>query len=186
MITLNSPHMGINDLRAPAFVQMFRTIDVTCDASPGSVIQTVVRIAAETPTRKFTDVVFSCHGNSGSLQVGTGFDRSSTQLFTAWAGLVKKIWLRGCMVALTSPNGDGYAFCSEIARAARCHVVASTELQVTHTRRRLPYGQLDTFEGLVLSFGPAGNITWSRRYPSTYIIDGSDGTMCREGYTHNE
>jgi hypothetical protein len=59
-------------------------------------------------------------------------------------------------------------FCSEIAKAAQCYVVASTELQVIGSNRTLPYGCLDTYEGLVLSYGPDGSVTWSHRYPSTY------------------
>ena len=63
-------------------------------------------------------------------------------------------------------------FCCEIAKAAECYVVASTELQVIGVNRVLPYGHLDTYEGLVLSYGPGGNVTWSHRYPSTYALSG--------------
>jgi hypothetical protein len=63
-------------------------------------------------------------------------------------------------------------FCSEIAQAAQCYVVASTELQVIGVNRVLPYGCLDTYEGLVLSYSPDGSVSWSHRYPSTYQQSG--------------
>lgn len=63
---------------------------------------------------------------------------------------------------------DGNRFCSAFAMATRAHVVASTELQWSHGRT-LPFGQLDGFEGLVLSYGPAGNISWQTRYRSGWF-----------------
>lgn len=173
MITIEAPHMGLNDERAPATVQMWNTWNVSKTENRQHIIDWVANVARGAPGGKLKNVVFSCHGNAAYLQMGEGFDRSHTALFRTWAGLVEKIWFRGCLVALIATpgaanSGDGNLFCSEVARAAQCYVVASTELQVAAPGRVLPYGKLDTFEGLVLSYGPAGNVTWSQRYPSTY------------------
>ena len=105
--------------------------------------------------------------------MGQGFDRSHVGVFRPWRGLVDKIWFRACSVARirtagATTTGDGNLFCSGVAQAAQCYVVASTETQVAISNRVLPYGTLDSFEGLVLSYGPRGNVTWSRRYRSTY------------------
>ena len=179
MITLASPHMGLNDPRAPATVRMWNTWKVKKAETPSHIINWVAAVARGAPGGKLKNLVFSCHGNASYLEMGKGFNRSHTGLFRGLAGLVDKIWFRACLVArIKKPGGakfgDGNLFCSEIARAAKCYVVASTELQVEVTGRVLPYGQLDTFEGLVLSYGPKGNVAWSKRYESTYQRDASD------------
>lgn len=179
MITIAAPHMGLNDERAPAFVQMENTWKVTAATGRRHIIDWVAEVARKQPSGKLKSVVFCCHGNSAFVQMGEGFTREHTAMFTGWAGLVEKIWFRACLVAqIVTPGsattGDGNLFCSEIARAAQCYVVASTELQVAAPGRLLPYGQLDTYEGLVLSYGPLGGVTWSQRYPSTYQRDSSN------------
>lgn len=179
MIALESPHMGLNDERAPARVAMWNTWDVNQTETREHIVAWVAEVARRAPGRKLKHLVFSCHGNASYLQMGQGFDRTHARLFRAWAGLVEKIWFRACLIArIQSPGapttGDGNLFCSEIARAARCYVVASTELQTEYADRRLPYGQLDTFEGLVLSYSPGGDVSWSHRYPSTYQRSPSD------------
>ena len=185
MITLESPQMGLNDPRAPAKVQMWNTWNISQTETRDHIIDWVARVARSAAGGKLKHVVFSCHGNASYLQMGAGFDRTHTSLFRRWAGLVEKIWFRACLVAhIDTPGaaafGDGNLFCSEVARAAQCYVVASTELQTEVSGRVLPYGQLDTFEGLVLSYGPRGNVTWSQRYPSTYQRQpGVPGTWTR-------
>ena len=70
---------------------------------------------------------------------------------------------------------DGHRFCSAFAQATKAYVVASTELQWS-APRSLPYGQLDGFEGLVLSYNPAGHISWQHRYRSGWFnADGTGG-----------
>ena len=179
MVTIDAPHMGLNDQRAPANVQMWNTWSVNSTDSRGHIIDWVAEVARRHPSGKLKSVVFCCHGNSAFVQMGEGFTRQHTSMFSAWAGLVDKIWFRACLVArIVTPGspttGDGNLFCSEIAKAAQCYVVASTELQAAASGRLLPYGQLDTFEGLLLSYGPQGGVTWSQRYNSTYQRDSSN------------
>ena len=177
MITLEGPHMGLNDSRSTNRVQMWNTWNVTTTETVDHMIEWVAEVARGAPGGKLRNMVFRCHGSPAYLQCGAGIGRSDTGKFSAWNGLVDKIWFSACLVGRITPgaanapgpaSGDGNMFCSEIARAARCYVVASTELQVIGTNRVLPYGCLDTFEGLVLSYGPGGNVTWDNRYPSTY------------------
>jgi hypothetical protein len=179
MISLDSPHMGLNDSRAPATVQMWNTWKIAPTDTPDHITDWVAKVARSAPGGKLKHVVFSCHGNRSYLQMGQGIDRSHTKLFSRWAGIVEKIWFRACLVgSVQSPGtpiiGDGNLFCSEIAKAARCYVVASTELQAELKGRVLPFGHLDTFEGLVISYGPSGKVTWTNRYASTYQRDLSD------------
>ena len=77
-------------------------------------------------------------------------------------------------------GSDGNRFCSEFARTVGCYLVAGTEPQVIGRNRVLPYGCLDTFEGLVLTYSPAGGICGQHRWPSTY-----DRGRGRGGMAHN-
>jgi hypothetical protein len=163
--------MGLNDPRHHLKVRMWNTWNIRKTETRGHILGWVAAVARRAPGGKLKDVVFSCHGNAAYLEMGEGFTRAHTGLFRAWRGLVERIWFRSCSVARIKSAGsrsDGNLFCSAIAQAAQCYVVASTELQVATTNRVLPYGQLDTFEGLLLSYGPGGGVTWSHRYPSTY------------------
>jgi hypothetical protein len=177
MIRLGSPHMGLNDTRTTNQVQMWNTWRVSTSEAVDHMLGWVAEVARGAPGGKLKNIVFRCHGAPAYLQCGAGISRSDTSKFRVWRGLVDKIWFSACQVGYITPgssgapgpaNGDGNLFCSEIAREAQCYVVASTELQVIGVNRILPFGCLDTFEGLVLSYGPGGDVTWSHRYPSTY------------------
>jgi hypothetical protein len=172
MISLASPHMGVNDPRAPVKVRMWNTWNIKKAEKRAHIVNWVAAVARTAPGGRLKNVVFSCHGSAASLQMGQGFKRAHAGMFRAWAGLVDKVWFRACSVARIQKKGsNGHLFCSEVARAAKCYVVASTEFQVDPTGRVLPYGQLDTFEGLLLSYGPDGKPSWSKRYVSTYQRD---------------
>ncbi len=185
MITLDGPHMGLNDSRSTNKVQMWNTWNVTQTESVDHMIGWVAQVARGAPGGKLKNVVFRCHGAPAYLQCGAGIRRADTAKFSAWRGLIDKIWFSACQVGYITPgtgsapgpaSGDGNMFCCEISKAARCHVVAGTELQVIGVNRVLPYGCLDTYEGLVLSYSPPdGNVTWSHRYPSTYNRGASRG-----------
>jgi hypothetical protein len=173
MITLDPPHMGLNDARAPMKVTMWNTWLVPAGDTRTHIVSWVAQVAAKAPGRKLKNVVLNCHGNSSYLQLGEGFDRRHTNLFKLWRGKVDKIWIRACLVARiqhagATTTGDGNLFCSELARAAQCHVVAPTELQVESRGLVLPFGKIDTYEGLLVSYSPDGKIHWSHRYPSTW------------------
>lgn len=177
MIVLEGPHMGLNDSRSTNKVQMWNTWDVQVNETLSHMLGWVAEVARRAPGGKLKNVVFRCHGAPAYLQCGAGITRSDTGSFSAWRGLVEKIWFSACRVGYITPgsgsnpgpaSGDGNLFCSEIAQAAQCYVVASTELQVIGANRRLPFGRLDTYEGLVLSYNPRGEVSWSERYASTY------------------
>ncbi|MEP7077358.1 MAG: hypothetical protein ABI878_16250 [Acidobacteriota bacterium] len=112
-------------------------------------------------------VVINCHGSPGNLSLGEGIRREHLAEFGKWSGFVEKIWINACRPAFIKMKGsptDGNMFCSELAKQAKCYVVASTERQTG--KNLYPFGKIDSFEGLVLSYGPTGDLTWSHRYPS--------------------
>jgi hypothetical protein len=179
VITLEQPSMALNDSNhSHLVVQMWNTWFVQNSDTAEKIIGWVAKVARGAAGGKLKHVVFACHGSPGRLEMGgQGFDRSNTALFGRWAGLVERIWLRACRVAYIQypgapVSGDGNLFCSEIAKAAKCYVVASTETQwalgTTARPHTLEYGRLDTFEGLLLVYGPGGDVTWSHRYSSDW------------------
>lgn len=183
MIALEGPHMAINDSRTPNRFHMWCTWDVDPTVTVQLILNRVVDIARQAPGGKLKNLVFRCHGAPAFLYCGAGIGRTEVPRFVAWREIVEKIWLSACEVARhDSPHphrnghmsgvgaGDGHLFCSELAQAVGCHVVAPTERQVVGLGVTMPYGKLDTFEGLVLSYDPAGRVSWSHRYPSTFEI----------------
>ena len=116
------------------------------------------------------------------LQLGEGFDARHMAVFAGWNGLIDKKWLPNCLVARIPDAAmqaqmardypgwnvsDGNVFCSTLAKTVGCYVVAATETQC-ETPVTIPVDMMTSFEGLVLSYGPQGNVTWSNRNPSTY------------------
>ncbi|MFK5950048.1 MAG: DUF4347 domain-containing protein [Methylococcales bacterium] len=179
MIRLERPNMAINDPRVrtgPSVLQVRRyqmenTWDIATTESRQHIINWVVNVAHGTTNGKLKNLVLSCHGNPGQLQLGQGFDISQVALFSAWRGLIEKIWLPDCLVARGS---DGNAFCSSMARQAQCYVVAPTESQCDEFTT-MPYDQLTSFEGLVLCYGPNGNISWQGRNMSSWDYENNFG-----------
>jgi len=191
MITIAQPAMGLNDrVDHHIHVHMRNTWDVPKKTTAERITEHVASVARAVPGGRLRNVVFSCHAAPAEILIGTGFNIGNVGLFSRWRGLVDKIWLRCCQVAYIAGTGpaatkDGNVFCSRMAQEAGAYVVASTELQAGADGRELPYGQLDTYEGLVLSYGPAGNITWQHRYPSTYRIPGHFWGLIPESYHEN-
>ncbi len=182
MFRLERPSMAINDSSTSdddGRCRRFRletTWDVSRRHSRAVIIARVTAVARGATGGKLKNLVLSCHATPGFLRLGEGFGVEDLPLFAAWQGLVEKIWLPDCRVAAVPTAAerargarDGNQFCSGLARQVRCYVVAPTELQVD-----LPVtaavDMITSFEGLVLSYGPTGAVTWQHRYPSTYQI----------------
>ena len=177
MISIDWPHMGLNDPRSTNRVQMWNTWDASPVDSVDHLIGWVAVVAKGAPGGMLKSIVFRCHGGPAFLQCGAGIRMGDVDKFKAWNGLVDKIWFSACLVGYIQPGAgdgpgpasqDGNTFCSRIAKNTQAYVVASTELQVIGVNRVRSYGTIDTYEGLVLSYGPSGVVTWSQRYPSTY------------------
>lgn len=189
MFRLDRPNMAVNDPRVsggtPPVVRRFRmwnTWDIQASEGRAHIIDWVASVARGAPGGKLKNVVLSGHGLPGFLQVGEGFNRSHLPLFERWRNLVEKLWLPNCLVARIPDaamqtqldhdypgwgTSDGNMFCSAIAKAINGYVVAATETQC-ETLEAYPVDMMSSFEGLVLSYGPSGAVTWSARNPSTW------------------
>jgi len=174
MIALEQPSMALNAHDVGCEYQMWNTWKVDEADSEEKVISHVAQVARTAPGGRLKNVVFNTHGRPGSVKIGGGrINRSHTIMFAQWAGLVEKIWFNACNLAETQtpgqyPWGDGNLFCCEVAKNAKCYVVAPHDLQTTRSEHVYPYGQIDSFEGLLLCYGPEGNVTWSHKYRDSW------------------
>jgi hypothetical protein len=165
-------------------------MDVTKKVNSTTTMQQMVDmiLAAAQPASggKIKNLIFTAHGTPANFQLGVGLNEGTMAPFAKIKGKVFKIWFRGCLVARiagaehTAGHGDfaalqhygvnvgnGHAFISKFAKLTGCYVVAPTEMQASN-RWTYPLGQMDSYEGLVLSYDPEGNISWQHRYPSLY------------------
>lgn len=192
MFRLERPSMAVNDPRvsagAPPNVftrrfQMWNTWNIQSNESRRHIIEWVATVARRAPGGKLKHLVLSCHGLPGYIQLGQGFNQDHLALFDDWSGLIDKIWLPNCLVARIPDAAmqtqldadypgwgasDGNNFCSQLAQRVQCYVVAATERQC-ETMTDVPPGMMTSFEGLVLCYGPEGNVTWSHRNPSMWV-----------------
>jgi hypothetical protein len=183
MIKMRQPHMALNAEDVPGCkYKMWNTWDVAKTETPQHIMDWTANVAGGTSIGYLRSLIINCHGYYGTgsdgkevggfgLSLGTGILRVDTPKFAALAPTVSSIWITACGTARISgsPDGDGNAFCSEIARAANAYVIAATTHQVGDLW--LPYGYIDDFEGLVVRYNPKGEIDWSHNY-SRGLIDG--------------
>jgi len=169
MITINQPAIALNDVRVKTSYWMRGTQSIEENESCVRIFERVVQFAKAEDDGKI-NVVINCHGTPGRLQIGQGVGRSDLPMFSLWYGIVEKIWITSCGVGFIDSEGsetDGNYFCSQMAKWANCYVVAPTETQFSE-EKIYPFGEIDSFEGLVLSYGPKGDVTWRHRYPSDW------------------
>lgn len=177
MFRLERPSMAVNDPRRctndgnKLRFQMWNTWDIQPGETRGHIVEWVAHVADSAPGGKLKHLVLNCHGAPGYLQLGQGFCIHQLPLLEPWKTKIEKIWLIACEVARipegASGGSDGNLFCSELAKRVKCYVVASTETQCDITTTQ-PIDMVTSLEGLVLSYGPAGNITWRSRNPSSW------------------
>lgn len=188
MISVDSPSMVLNDSRATHTYSMDVTRTVQATTSIGAMVDMILAAARTAQGGKLKNLIFTAHGLPGSFQLGVGLSGATMAPFAGIKDKVFKIWFRGCLVARiidsqTAGQGDGAAlraygitsgngheFCASFARLTGCYIVAPTEMQASNLQS-YPPGVMDSFEGLVLSYDPQGEISWQCRYPSLYGHD---------------
>ncbi|MHA7774952.1 hypothetical protein [Roseibium sp. M-1] len=194
MITITSPSMCLNDSRAAVNYTMDVTRTVQTSDTQQQMVDRVVAAAGNATGGRIDNLILTAHGFPGSFQIGTGLNKNTMAPWASVRGKVFKIWFRGCLVARiagphTSSHGDhaalvavgatsgnGHEFIRDFARLTGCYVVAPTEIQASN-RQSYPSGQMDSYEGLVLSYDPQGTISWQRRYPSCWGYNAANGTI---------
>lgn len=172
MITIEQQAMALNADDISRRYQMWNTWDLAANETVPHIFEWVRTVAEGAEGGKLRNLVINCHGAPGYLAMGVGgVRRSNVEQFRQWRNKIDKIWLTACSPGFIQSPGaasDGNLFVSEIAQAANCYVVASTETQIFRANHTYPFGRIDTFEGLVLSYGPDGQVSWSHRYDSNW------------------
>lgn len=184
-ISIAQSSMALNSHDVPgARYRMWNTWDVPANDNAEHILSWCATVAAGAPGGYLKFLIINCHGWYGGsgrsatggygLSLGTGIRRADTGRFSRLRGLVANIWITACGTARisnpgTSGDGDGNLFCSEIARAANCYVVAATTHQVGDLW--LSDNEIDDFEGLVVRYNPSGAVDWSHDY-GRGIFDG--------------
>lgn len=170
MYRLERPSMALNDPRNHKRFQLWNTWDVRQNETRRHMAEWVAEVARGASGGRLKHLVLNCHGAPGYLELGEGIRNQDVSAFASWRGLIEKIWIPACRVALiptTAGQADGNVFCSNLAKTVGCYVVASTETQCS-LPGNIPADMMPSFEGLILSYGPGGNVTWSSRNASTY------------------
>lgn len=193
MIPVPSPSMAVIDSRAAVTYQMDYTIRVQPSVTMSQIARAVIDRATAI-NRTIENLVLTAHGAPGFFQLGTGLDVNSMNPFHILRGNVKRIWFRGCLVGrivnsqterdgdwstlsrLGLTSGNGHAFLSAFAQLTQCFVVAPTEIQASN-RTIYPIGVMDNFEGLAVTYNPAGNVISSSRNPSVYGYNAQTGNV---------
>lgn len=168
MIDIEQPAMALNASDCPPPMRMWHTWEVKSHYKRPDIIGWAAEVARGAPGGKLKSIVICSHADPGNLLLGEGFKKSHTSLFKGWKNLVEMIFLQGCAIAA----GDGYSFCSEVAVYANCYVVASTRIQeISRSITTMPYGKIDVFEGMTITFGPNGKAVNKLQFPNRWVKD---------------
>ena len=181
-IKVEQPAMALNSADVPgAKYEMWNTWTVDPKDNSDKIAGWIAKVATGAPGGRLRFVLWNCHGfyaggklktGGYGLKMGTGIYRADIRKFKALQGLVDNIWITACGAARISPadwkgDGDGNVFCSDLAKASGAYVVAATTHQDGDLILRKNY--IDNFEGLVLQYGPMGNVVWSHDYGRSWV-----------------
>jgi hypothetical protein len=116
---LNQPSMALHSPDTPVKYDMKYVKTVPFNVSPADALDFAVQKS------HLAHLVFSCHGSGDGnpyLVLGTGFRDEDAAAFGALRSVVSGvIWIAACALCMSSSGVD---FCSRIARASQCYVVA--------------------------------------------------------------
>ncbi len=153
-------------LNAPKIVaasmgyKMWNTRLVADEVTPMWLAANVASVASGAPGGKLASLIFNCHGFVDGnvfvgLEIGTGIYLMDLNQFTRLKNLVDKIYLTVCAAAR---GPEGKTFCQKLASTTQASVIAG-ELDQTlpiSIWAKLQVGEIDSFEGQVYEFSPAG------------------------------
>jgi hypothetical protein len=60
--------------------------------------------------------------------------------------------------------------CAGLLRRSVAGAVTGVTVAAAGAAGGYTIGQMPAYEGLLLSYGPAGNVTWSHRYPTPWFM----------------
>lgn len=184
MISVSSPSMAVIDSRAAVTYQMDHTIRILPSVTMTEIVRAVIDRATQIQG-PIDNLILTAHGSPGYFQLGTGLNIHTMNPFQLLRNNVRKIWFRGCLVgriidSRTPRDGDGsflaysginsgngHNFLSAFAALTQCEVIAPTEVQGSRLSV-YPPGQMDAWEGLVVTYNSLGELIKQERYRSQF------------------
>ncbi len=163
MIKLSQPSLALHSYNVPGYeFKMWQSWKMPKTATVPDVISWINWGIDHSPDLSLHNVVINCHGGPGRLRIGENcrLTVNETGLFTPLRskGAIGTIWLVACEVA----KDEGKYFCSQLAIAAGCDVIAGDKNQhvdIGFYFRFCPSNAIDDFEGNAFRFSPAGGYT---------------------------
>jgi len=172
MIRLSEPSMAMHSNDVPGYkYKMWKTVKMPLYTNAHDVVSWTLWGINNSPEMYLDNVVINCHGAPGGVILGDKeliFSESNRYewLYSGNVGLFSSvkakgslgtIWLVACEVAKGS---TGKSFCSSLAKAAGCNVVAADKKQRVNFGFYLqscPDNCIDKFEGTAYRWDRNGN-----------------------------
>lgn len=167
MIKLEQPALALHSFDVPGYkYRMQFTEHLPSNTTVQNVTVKILSYAEQTANNYLRNVVINCHGSPGELHIGAGAtinrnNLSLMRLLNFKGQKVETIWIVACQVAgyHQSIVKLGSYFCSELAKAAGCFVVAADRMQYVNPRFYIPLGlknHIDNYEGVVYRWDSSG------------------------------
>ncbi len=164
------PSLVLHSCDVPGYkYQMWKSWMMPEGATAHNVVFWINTALESSPELMLKNVIINCHGTPGFLHVGgawKGFGEDGLEPFkTLRHKDIGTIWIVACRVAGSDDGGDlGKSFCSALAKAVGCRVIASEDFQhvdFVFEWISSPFGTIDDYEPPVYEFSPAGGwVPW--------------------------
>ena len=170
MIKMNQPSLVLHSCDVPGYkYEMWTSWKMPPGATAHDVVYWINWAVDHSPELALSNVIINCHGSPGYLHVGGSGHKIGVGSLSIFESLRTKdigtIWLVACEVAQNKGGDSGKIFCSGLAKAVGCRVIASDKQQhvdFVFEWISSPYGTIDDYEPPVYEFSPAGGWTsWS-------------------------
>ena len=163
MITMTQPSLALHSYNVPGYeFKMWQSWKMPKSANGQDVVNWISWAIDHSPELHLNNVIINCHGAPGRLRIGENY-RLTTENVGVMAALKAKaaigtIWLVACEVAAK----EGKFFCSQLAMATGCDVIAGDadqRVDFGFYLRFCPANAIDDYEGTAFRFSPAGGYT---------------------------
>lgn len=170
-IPVPQPSMALNSPTAPCKYRMYNSWDVPWNRTPKEIFDWAASVGRGCPRGRLHALVINCHGEYSKaddgkivggfgLQIGKGLHLGDVGTMSVLRGTVDQILITACGTARIAnpgkPEGDGNAFCSAMARAAGCTLVAATTQQMAFMWA--PKDHISNWEGNIVTYNSNGAI----------------------------
>jgi hypothetical protein len=171
VIKISQPALAMHSHDVPGYkYQMDTTLTIAKTATVSEIVDRIAYHVDIAPDLELKNVVLNGHGEPGFLYLGIGMGAEHVKFFEKLRTKeIASIWIIACQVSKGTDlgpvcpvdNRNGPHFCSELAKASGCFVLAADAVQSIDffdevALRVLPDGYVDNYEGNLYRYSPAG------------------------------